>query len=51
MNDEISILIFQCRLPHAAKPVDWDAMRKDMDSLLKGKFASTTGSPPTPPAW
>ncbi|MDR3556673.1 MAG: hypothetical protein P4L55_18125 [Syntrophobacteraceae bacterium] len=39
MNDEISILIFQCRLPHAPKPVDWDAMRKDMDSLLKGKFA------------
>ncbi|MGC9195388.1 MAG: HD domain-containing protein [Syntrophobacteraceae bacterium] len=39
MNEEISILIFQCRLSDSAKPVDWDGMRKDMDSLLKGKFA------------
>ncbi len=39
MNNEISILIFQCRLPHPAEPMDWDAMRKDMDRLLKGKFA------------
>ncbi|MDR3570540.1 MAG: hypothetical protein P4L43_21150 [Syntrophobacteraceae bacterium] len=39
MNDEISILIFQCRLPHPARPMDWDGMRKDMDSLLKGRFA------------
>jgi [protein-PII] uridylyltransferase len=39
MNNEISILIFQCRLPHPAGPMDWDAMKKDMDRLLKGKFA------------
>ena len=37
MDNEISILIFQCR--HAAKPGDWEAMRKDMQSLFKGKFA------------
>ena len=39
MDNEISILIFKCRMPHLAKPINWDAMRKDMDSLLKGKFA------------
>ena len=39
MNNEISLLIFQCHLPHPVKPLDWDAMRHDMDSLLKGKFA------------
>lgn len=39
MNDQISLLIFQCRLPHPDKPADWEGMRKDMDSLLKGKFA------------
>ncbi len=39
MNNEIVLLIFQCRLPDGDKDVDWEAMRKDMDRLLKGRLA------------
>lgn len=40
MNDEIALLIFQCRLPERmGEAIDWDAVKKDMDRLLKGKLA------------
>ncbi len=40
MNDEIALLIFQCRLPEKlGEAMDWDAVRNDMDRLLKGKLA------------
>jgi [protein-PII] uridylyltransferase len=40
MNDQIALLIFQCRLPerHGAA-MDWNAIKKDMDRLLNGKLA------------
>jgi len=39
MNNEIVLLIFQCRLPDGDKEIDWEAVRKDMDRLLKGRLA------------
>jgi [protein-PII] uridylyltransferase len=39
MNDRITLLLFQCRLPDRGTPIDWNAMRKDMDRLFKGKLA------------
>jgi len=39
MNDEITLLLFQCRLPEGGKPTDWNALKTDMDRLLKGKLA------------
>ncbi len=41
MNDETTLLIFQCRLPEKSggAGVEWDAVRMDMDRLLKGKLA------------
>ncbi|MFZ2447605.1 MAG: HD domain-containing protein [Syntrophobacteraceae bacterium] len=40
MNDEIALLIFQCRLPERmGAAMDWEAVRNDMDRLLKGKLA------------
>ncbi len=39
MNDEITLLLFQCRLPEGETATDWEAMRMDMDRLLKGKLA------------
>ncbi len=39
MNNEITLLVFQCRLPEGGTPTDWEAMRGDMDRLLKGKLA------------
>jgi [protein-PII] uridylyltransferase len=39
MNNEIVLLIFQCRLPDSGNAMDWDGVRKDMDRLLKGKLA------------
>ncbi len=40
MNDEIALLIFQCRLPEKlGEAMDWNSVRKDMDRLLKGKLA------------
>ncbi len=39
MKNEITLLIFQCRLPKGGAATPWDAMRKDMDSLLNGKLA------------
>ncbi len=39
MNNEITLLLFQCRLPEGETATDWEAMRKDMDRLLKGKLA------------
>jgi len=40
MNDEMALLIFQCRLPREqAFSMDWDAVGGDMDRLLKGKLA------------
>ena len=40
MNDRIALLIFQCRLPerHGAA-MAWEAVRMDMDRLLKGRLA------------
>ena len=37
MNEEIGLLIFQCRLPEPG--MDWKAVEKDMDRLLNGKLA------------
>jgi [protein-PII] uridylyltransferase len=39
MNNEIVLLVFQCRLPDGGKGMDWEAVRTDMDRLLKGKLA------------
>ncbi|MGA2027539.1 MAG: hypothetical protein ABSH17_10815 [Syntrophobacteraceae bacterium] len=39
MNNEITLLLFQCRLPEGGTAMDWEAMRMDMDRLLKGKLA------------
>ena len=39
MNNETTLLLFQCRLPDGETPTDWDAMRKDMDRLFQGKLA------------
>ncbi len=39
MNNEIALLIFQCRLPDSETAPDWAAMKNDMDRLLKGKLA------------
>ena len=39
MNNEIVLLIFQCRLPDGEKRIDWEAVKKDMDRLLRGKLA------------
>ena len=39
MNNEITLLIFQCGLPKGGTATDWDAMRKDMGRLLDGKLA------------
>ena len=43
MNNEITLLVFQCRLPEGGTATDWEAMRKDMDRLLKGKLALDCG--------
>ncbi|MGP7981665.1 MAG: hypothetical protein ACLPRH_17095, partial [Syntrophobacteraceae bacterium] len=39
MNNEITLLLFQCRLPEGDTATDWEAMKSDMDRLLKGKLA------------
>lgn len=40
MNEEIALLIFQCRMPKKLdQPMNWDAIKADMDRLLKGKLA------------
>jgi len=39
MNNEITLLVFQCRLPEGGTPTDWEGMKRDMDRLLKGKLA------------
>ncbi len=39
MNNEIALLLFQCRLPEDETATDPEAMRIDMDRLLKGKLA------------
>jgi [protein-PII] uridylyltransferase len=39
MNNEIVLLVFQCRLPESRKEMDWEELRKDMDRLLNGKLA------------
>lgn len=40
MNDEMFLLIFQCRLSESQeRTMDWDAVKDDMDRLLKGKLA------------
>ncbi len=40
MNDEMSLLIFQCRYPDSeGESMDWDAVKGDMDRLLKGRLA------------
>ncbi|MHC1728696.1 MAG: HD domain-containing protein [Syntrophobacteraceae bacterium] len=40
MNNEIALLIFQCRLPEDREPgLKWDAIKRDMDRLVKGKLA------------
>ena len=43
MNNEISLLLFQCRLPDGQTPTDWDAVRKDMDRLLRESWPWTCG--------
>ncbi|MCE5335116.1 MAG: HD domain-containing protein [Desulfobacteraceae bacterium] len=40
MNDETTLLIFQCRLPEKGRTaIQWDAVRADVDRLLAGKLA------------
>ncbi len=39
MNNEITLLLFQCRFPEGETATDWGAMSVDMDRLLKGKLA------------
>lgn len=39
MHNDIVLLIFQCRLPDSGKIIDWEAVRNDMDRLLKGRLA------------
>jgi [protein-PII] uridylyltransferase len=39
MNNEITLLIFQCRLPKGGTATHWDAMRQDVDRLFNGKLA------------
>lgn len=39
MNNEIALLIFQCRPPEKGNGEEWDAIKRDMDRLVKGKLA------------